>query len=79
MGIRQTTIAMQRDQGLVVINIVSLSTPLRRRLVKYVPITSSNTLLFLLEKCANLLQCKRISNFKQNKVTVYAISLNFKF
>ena len=34
----------------------------------------SKTLLFLLEKCENLLQCKR-----KHRVTVYLKSLHFEF
>ena len=36
-------------------------------LVKDIPNTGLNTLLFLLEKCENLLQCKRISHFTNIK------------
>ena len=42
----------------VVQRIVSLTTPSWRHLVKYMLITFANTMLFLLEKCENLLQCK---------------------
>ena len=42
------------DQGPVVQSIVSLTTSLRRQLVKYMPSKLSNTLLFLLEKCENV-------------------------
>ena len=41
-------------QGLLVQSIVSLTMSLRRQLVKYMPTTLSNKLLFLLEKCENL-------------------------
>ena len=40
-----------RDLGPVVQSIVSLTTSLRRQLVKYMPTKLSNTLLFLLTKC----------------------------
>ena len=64
----------QSDQALVVQNIVSLKTSLKRQLVKYILTAGSKTLLFLSEKCENLLQCKR----KHKKVAVYLQSLHFK-
>ena len=45
----------QSNQALVVQTIVSLKTLLKRQLVKYIPTTGSKTLLFLLEKCENIL------------------------
>ena len=39
-----------QDLGLVVQSIVSLTTSLRRQLVKYIPTTLSNMLLFFVEK-----------------------------
>ena len=53
--------------GPVVQSIVSLTTSLRRQLIKYMPTKLSNTLLFLLGKCENLLQCKRFSHFFNKK------------
>ena len=55
--------------GSVVQSIVSLATSIQRQLVKYMPTTLLNTLLFLLEKCENLFQ-KILTIFKQ-KITVY--------
>ena len=54
-------------QGPVVQSIVSLTTSLRRQLVKYMPTKLSNTLLFLLEKCENLLHSKIFSHFFNKK------------
>ena len=51
------------NQAPVVQSIVSLTTSLRGHLVKYIPTTLSNTLLFLLAKCENLLHFKRFSHF----------------
>ena len=48
-------------QGPVVQSIVSLTTSLWRHSVKYMLITFANTMLFLLEKCENLLQYKSIA------------------
>ena len=46
----QTFTNVPADQGPVVQSIVSLTTSLRRQLVKYVPNKLSNTLLFFVEK-----------------------------
>ena len=54
-------------QGPVVQSIVSLTKSLRGHLVKCIPTTLSNTLLFLLKKCENLLHCKRFSHFSNKK------------
>ena len=53
--------------GPVVQSIVSLTTLLRRLLLKLMLTTLSNTLSFLLEKCENLLHCKRFSHFSNKK------------
>ena len=55
--------------GPVVQNTVSLTTSLRPHLVKYeyMPPSLRNTLLFLLEKCENLI-CKRFSQFFNKKL-----------
>ena len=49
-------------------------------LVSCMPTTSSNTLLFLLEKCENLLQCKRFSDFSNKKLqwicNIYVLNFN---
>ena len=58
------------SRGPVVQSIVSLTTLLRHQHVKYMLTTLSNRLLFLLEKCENLLQCKRFSHFQQ-KITAF--------
>ena len=50
-------------QGPVVQSIVSLTTSLRRHLVKYMPTTLSNTLLFF--------AMQKILTFFQQKITVY--------
>ena len=58
--------------GPVVQSIVSLTTSLRGYLVKYIPTTLSNSLLFLLEKCENLLLCiAKDSHIFPTKITVY--------
>ena len=54
-------------QGPVVQSIVSLTTSLRCQLVKYMPTKLSNTLLFLLEKCA---KDSHIFSTKNNSVFV---------
>ena len=46
----QRTMVMFADQGPVVQSIVSLTTSLSGHLVKYIPTTLSNTLLFFVEK-----------------------------
>ena len=48
--------------------VVSLTTSFRGQLM---PTKLSNSLLFLLEKCENLLQCKIFSHFFQQKIAVY--------
>ena len=60
-------------------SIVSLTTLLRCQLVKYMPAKLSNTLFcFLLEKCENLLQCKRFSHFSNKNKCINNINvLNF--
>ena len=55
------------DQGPVVESIVSLTMSLRHQLVKYMLTTLSNTLLFVSEKCKNLLHL----TFFQQKITLY--------
>ena len=59
------------QQGLVVQSIVSLTTSLSRQFVKYMLTILSNPLLFLLKKCENLLQCKKILTFFPTKIAVY--------
>ena len=57
--------------GPVVQSIVSLTTSLRRQLVKYMPTKLSNTLLFFVGKCENLFALQKILTFFQQKITVY--------
>ena len=57
------SISLCKYLGRVVQSIVSLTASLRRQLVKYMWTLLSNTLLFLLEKCENFLQCKIFSHF----------------
>ena len=71
-------------QGPVVQSIVSLTTSLWRHLVKYMLITFANRMLVLLDKCENLLQCKRLyckrlshSPIKHNRVFVIYTFENF--
>ena len=61
------TLIFMASLGPVVQSIVSLTTLLRRHFVKYMPTTLSNPLLFFVEKCKNLLQCKRFSHFFNKK------------
>ena len=51
-GMLKTSFHSYRDQGPAVQSIVSLTTSLRRQLVKYMPtkLSKSNTLLFFVEK-----------------------------
>ena len=58
------------NQGPVVQSIVSLTMSLRRQLVKNMLTTYANTSLFLLEKCVNLLHCKR-SHIFPTKIASY--------
>ena len=55
------------NQGPVVQSIVSLTTSFRGHLVKYIPTTLSNTLLFFVGKIA----LQKILSFFQQKITVY--------
>ena len=54
------------DQGSIVPSIVSLTTSLRRQLVKYMPTTYANT-PFLWKKLR--MQCKRFSHFPNKQCT----------
>ena len=58
-------------------SIVSLTMSLRCQFVKYMLNASANTLSFLLEKCENLLHCKRFSHFSNKNNSVFVIRLNF--
>ena len=59
--------------GPVVQSIVSLTSSLGHQLVKYMPTKLSNTLLFLFEKCENLLHCKIFSHFFNKNNSVFVI------
>ena len=59
--------------GPVVQSIVSLTTSLRGHFVKYKPNKLSNTLLFFVGKCENLLHCKRFSHFFNKNNSVFVI------
>ena len=61
----------EKDQGRFVQSIVSLTTSLRHQLVSICQLNYQIHCYFLLEKCENLLQCKRFSHFFQQKITVY--------
>ena len=56
-----------RPPGPVVQSIVSLTTSLRCQFVQHMPSTLSNTLLFFVGKCENLLHCKRFLHFSNKK------------
>ena len=62
---------MHEVQGPVVQSIVSLTSSLRRQLVKYMPTTNQNPLLFFVGKCENLLH--KILTFFQQKSCVFVI------
>ena len=51
----------------VVQSIVSLTISLRYKFVKQISAKVTNTLLFLLKKCENPLQCKAFSHFFNKK------------
>ena len=51
----------------VVQSIVSLTISLRHNFVKQISAKVTNTLLFLLKKCENPLQCKGFSHFFNKK------------
>ena len=59
--------------GPVVQSIVSLTTSLRRQLVKYMWTTYQICYYFLLEKCENLLLCKRFSHFFNKNDSIFVI------
>ena len=60
-----------KELGPVVQSIVSLTTLLRRHLVKYMPTNLSNTLLFFVEKMRESYAVQKILTFFQQKITVY--------
>ena len=62
-----------KQLGPVVQSIVSLTTSLRRQLVKYMPLNYQIHCYFLLEKCENLLHCKGFSLFSTNNNSVFVI------
>ena len=70
---QQTSDVKIRSLGPVVQSIVSLTMSLRRHFVKYMPTKLSNTLLFFVEKCENLLHCKRFSHFFNKNNSVFVI------
>ena len=57
--------------GPVVQSIVSLTTSLRRQLVKYMPTKLSNTLLFFVGNMSESFALQKILTFFQQKIIVY--------
>ena len=60
-----------KDRGPVVQNILSLTTSLRRQLVKYMATTLSNTLVFFVEKNVRIFCTQKIVTFFQQKIKMY--------
>ena len=61
---------INKHMGPVVQSIVSLTTSLRRQLVKYMPTKLSNPLLFFVEKMSESFAVQKILTFFQQKITV---------
>ena len=76
-GIVELDVHLKR-LGPVVQSIVSLTTSLRRLLIKYMlTIYKQIHCNFLLEKCENLLHCERFSHFSRKKCSVF-VKFTFK-
>ena len=66
-------------QGPVVQSIVSLTTSLRRQLVKYMPTALLKTLIFFVEKkCENILHAKGSHIFSNKNITAYLKCMEIK-
>ena len=67
----ESSYGLENDQSPVVQSIISLTSLLMTNLLTVVAKVFSDTLIFLLQKCEYLLQCKSYSHFYNKKISTY--------